>query len=179
MLTRAFDDPLPTQPLTILYLVYWLAGNGGPGRPTLPTLGSSASWKALLWTRLEKLVNSINKMHSQVCPSAQMPTNFSPLLYVCVCACVCVCVCMCVCVCVHMCVCMCMHMCVCVCMCVRVCARARVCVCMCVCTCVVCVLGVSAVYSAGEEEGPNLTEILPGQYHRGKVCHSPPHTQCQ
>lgn len=39
---------------------------GGPGRSTLPTLGSSASWKAALWTRLDKLANSIHKSYSQV-----------------------------------------------------------------------------------------------------------------
>ncbi len=39
---------------------------GGPGRSTLPTLGSAATWKASLWTRLERLVNEIIKIYKQV-----------------------------------------------------------------------------------------------------------------
>ena len=44
----------------------YLAPSGGPGRSTLPMLGSSASWKASLWTRLESLANSIQKAYNQV-----------------------------------------------------------------------------------------------------------------
>lgn len=43
------------------------SSSSGPGRATLPTPGTSAAWKAALWTKLEKLVNSIQKIYSQVC----------------------------------------------------------------------------------------------------------------
>ncbi len=39
---------------------------GGPGRASLPLAGTSASWKAALWTRLDKLINVIHKAYSQV-----------------------------------------------------------------------------------------------------------------
>ena len=39
---------------------------GGPGRATLPGIGNSASWKAALWTRLDRLVNSILKAYGQI-----------------------------------------------------------------------------------------------------------------
>ena len=42
------------------------ASGGGPGRATLPALGTSATWKAALWTRLDKLANSIHKAYNQV-----------------------------------------------------------------------------------------------------------------
>ncbi|KAL5497180.1 hypothetical protein EMCRGX_G013605 [Ephydatia muelleri] len=42
------------------------SSSSGPGRATLPTPGTSAAWKAALWTKLEKLVNSIQKTYSQI-----------------------------------------------------------------------------------------------------------------
>ena len=41
-------------------------GMPGPGRSPFPTIGMSASWKAALWTRIEKLTDHICKIYSQV-----------------------------------------------------------------------------------------------------------------
>ena len=38
----------------------------GPGRSPFPTIGMSASWKASLWTRIEKLTDHICKIYGQV-----------------------------------------------------------------------------------------------------------------
>ena len=52
---------------TYMYMHVHLAPSGsGPGRSTLPAIGSSVTWKAALWTRLDRLVNSILKAYSQI-----------------------------------------------------------------------------------------------------------------
>ncbi|CAI8014359.1 Conserved oligomeric Golgi complex subunit 5 [Geodia barretti] len=44
-----------------------LSSNGsGPGRASLPLVGTTASWKAVLWTRLDQLVVSVQKAYGQV-----------------------------------------------------------------------------------------------------------------
>ena len=50
-----------------MYIVAGVSsGSSGPGRANLPLVGSSASWKAVLWTRLDQLVTSIQKAYNQV-----------------------------------------------------------------------------------------------------------------
>jgi len=44
-----------------------LIGLAGPGRSPFPSIGTSASWKAALWTRIEKLTDYICKVYGQVC----------------------------------------------------------------------------------------------------------------
>ena len=46
----------------------------GPGRSPFPTIGMSASWKASLWTRIEKLTDYICKIYGQVIVEIYPPT---------------------------------------------------------------------------------------------------------
>ena len=57
-------SPLSPPPLTLPLPL--APSGGGPGRSTLPAIGSSATWKAALWTRLDRLVNSILKAYGQI-----------------------------------------------------------------------------------------------------------------
>ena len=38
----------------------------GPGRSTLPVPGNTAAWRAALWTRMEKLMNTIYSLCEKV-----------------------------------------------------------------------------------------------------------------
>ena len=49
-------------------------GMPGPGRSPFPTIGMSASWKASLWTRIEKLTDHICKIYGQVIVEIYPPT---------------------------------------------------------------------------------------------------------
>ena len=42
---------------------------GGPGRAAMPTPGNTATWRATLWTRMEKLMDAIYSKCGQVCIS--------------------------------------------------------------------------------------------------------------
>ena len=60
------SPPSPLSPPPLTLPLPSAPSGGGPGRSTLPAIGSSATWKAALWTRLDRLVNSILKAYGQI-----------------------------------------------------------------------------------------------------------------